>query len=41
MTERWKVWLITGLTAAVIAAAIYAPVLRRRMKRALYFVGTG
>jgi len=34
MTERWKVWLITGLTAAVIAAAIYAPVLRRRMKRA-------
>jgi len=34
MTERWKIWLITGLTAAVIAAAIYAPVLRRRMKRA-------
>jgi len=34
MTERWKVWLITGLAAAVIAAAIYAPVLRRRMKRA-------
>jgi sporulation and spore germination protein len=34
VTERWKVWLITVLGIAVLAAAIYAPILRRRMKRA-------
>lgn len=34
MTERWKVWLITSLAAAVIVAAIYAPILRKRLKRA-------
>ena len=33
MTERWKFWLITGLVAAVLAAAIYAPMLRKRVKR--------
>ncbi len=34
MTESWKVWLITSLAAAVIVAAIYAPILRKRLKRA-------
>ena len=34
MTERWRFWLITALVAAVLAAAIYAPILRRRVKRA-------
>ncbi len=34
MTGRWKFWLITGLVTAVIAAAIYLPILRKRMKRA-------
>lgn len=34
MTTRWKVRLIGGLILAVIAAAIYFPVLRRRVKRA-------
>jgi spore germination protein GerM len=29
-----KFWLITGLVTAVIAAAIYVPILRKRMKRA-------
>ena len=33
MTERWRFWLITALVAAVLAAAIYAPILRRRVKR--------
>jgi spore germination protein GerM len=34
VTERWKVWLITLLIFAVIGAAIYVPILRKRMKRA-------
>ncbi len=34
MTPRWKFWLITGLAIAVIAAAIYLPILRKRMERA-------
>jgi spore germination protein GerM len=34
VTERWKVWLITLLIFAVIGAAIYAPILRKRMKHA-------
>ncbi len=34
MTERWKFWLTTLLAFAVIGAAIYVPILRRRMKRA-------
>jgi len=34
MTPRWKVFLIAGLVLAVIAAAIYFPILRRRVKRA-------
>jgi spore germination protein GerM len=31
---RWKVFLIAGLVLAVIAAAIYFPILRKRVKRA-------
>ena len=34
MTPRWKFWVITGLVFAVVAAAIYFPILRRRVKRA-------
>jgi hypothetical protein len=34
MTPRLKFWLITGLVTAVIAAAIYIPILRKRMRRA-------
>jgi spore germination protein GerM len=34
VTPRWKFWLITGLVTAVIAAAIYVPILRKRMRRA-------
>ncbi len=34
MTPRWKFWLIGGLVFAVLAAAIYFPILRRRVKRA-------
>ena len=34
MMPRWKVFLIAGLVLAVIAAAIYFPILRRRVKRA-------
>ena len=34
MTPRLKFWLITGLATAVIAAAIYIPILRKRMRRA-------
>ena len=34
MTPRWKFWVITGLVLAVVAAAIYFPILRRRVKRA-------
>jgi hypothetical protein len=34
MTPRWKFWLIGGLVIAVLAAAIYFPILRRGVKRA-------
>ena len=34
MTPSWKYWLIGGLVIAVVAAAIYFPILRRRVKRA-------
>lgn len=34
MTMRWKVLLIAGLVLAVFAAAIYFPMLRKRVKRA-------
>ena len=34
MTQSWKYWLIGGLVIAVLAAAIYFPILRRRVKRA-------
>jgi hypothetical protein len=34
LTPRWKFWVISGLLFAVVAAAIYLPVLRRRVKRA-------
>jgi hypothetical protein len=34
MTPRWKYWILGGLAMAVIAAAIYFPALRRRVKRA-------
>jgi hypothetical protein len=34
MTMRWRVWLIGGLAVAVVAAAIYFPILRRHVKQA-------
>lgn len=34
MNPRWRIWIFGGLMTAVIAAAIYFPVLRRNMKRA-------
>jgi hypothetical protein len=34
VTPRWKFLLISGLVIAVVAAAIYFPILRRRVKRA-------
>ena len=34
MTGRWKFWLITALVSILIAAAIYVPILRKRMQRA-------
>lgn len=34
MTPAWKFWVIAGLVVAVVAAAIYFPILRRRVKRA-------
>jgi len=34
VTPRWKFWLIGSLVLAVLAAAIYFPILRRRVKRA-------
>ena len=34
MTPSWKSWLIGGLVVAVFGAAIYFPILRRRVKRA-------
>lgn len=33
MTPRWRVWLFAGASAAVIFAAIYFPILRRRIQR--------
>jgi hypothetical protein len=34
VTTRWKFGLIAGLVIAVVAAAIYFPILRRRVRRA-------
>jgi spore germination protein GerM len=34
VTPAWKFWVIGGLVVAVLAAAIYFPILRRRVKRA-------
>jgi len=34
MTPRWRAWLLAGLVLAVIVAAIYFPILRRRVQRA-------
>lgn len=34
MTPRWRGWVIAGLVVAVIAAAIYFPILRRRVRLA-------
>jgi hypothetical protein len=34
MTARWKILLMGGLVIAVVAAAIYFPILRRRVKLA-------
>jgi len=34
MTPRWRTWAIGALVLAVVAAAIYFPILRRRVKRA-------
>jgi hypothetical protein len=34
VTARWKILLIGGLIIAVVAAAIYFPMLRKRVKRA-------
>ena len=34
MSPKWRVWLAGGLLAAVIAAALYFPALRRRVEQA-------
>ena len=34
MKWGWRVWLILGLAVAVVAAAIYFPILRRRVRQA-------
>lgn len=34
MNPRWRNWLIAALAAAVLIAAIYLPILRRRIKQA-------
>jgi len=34
VTPRWRFWLIVTLVASVIAALIYLPILRKRMKHA-------
>jgi spore germination protein GerM len=34
VTPAWKFWVIGGLVVAVLAAAIYFPILRRRVRRA-------
>ena len=33
MTPRWRAWLVGGLLAAVIAAALYFPALRRQVDK--------
>lgn len=35
MNSRWKFWVIGGLVFVLVAAAIFAPILRRRVKRAV------
>ncbi len=34
MTPRWRFWLIVAMVTSVMAALIYFPILRKRMKRA-------
>jgi hypothetical protein len=34
VTPRWRIWAISALVIAVVAAAIYFPILRKRLKRA-------
>ena len=34
MSSRWKFWVIGGLVFVLVAAAIFLPILRRRVKRA-------
>jgi hypothetical protein len=34
VTPRWKFWVITALVFTVVVAAIFVPILRRRVKRA-------
>jgi hypothetical protein len=34
MSPKWRVWLVGGLLAAVIAAALYFPALRRQVNKA-------
>lgn len=34
MTPRWRVWFLAALALAVVIAAIYLPILRRRMREA-------
>jgi len=34
MMGRWKFWVVTALVITLVAAAIYIPILRKRMKRA-------
>src|SRR5258708_36133925 len=33
MNALWRTWMLIGLGAAVLIAAIYFPILRRRVKR--------
>jgi Sporulation and spore germination len=33
LRARWRAWLIAGLSVAVVAAAIYFPILRRRLRQ--------
>src|SRR5580693_10306034 len=34
MSSRWKFWVVGGLVFVLVAAAIFVPILRRRVKRA-------
>lgn len=34
MTPRWRTWLLAALAFAVVVAAIYLPILRRRVRQA-------